>query len=397
MAIYLFLFLFFALFGHLGFDLVNQVILWVIGPVITLYILEPNLGRLHTLPGEYWLYISLFVFSLVGYINVTEPVGYFRYLQTLVANFVMMVVIYYSVNSVREWRLLWGIISFVGLLICLIGFVMDVPTQQNSDYFRLSGIIGNSNGLATFARISILGFLLLLQFVTKRIYRIAYIIAIIFLAYAILLTASRGNFGNLLFILGGYLVIQYFRGWKILILFLIIFVFGGLLLSYGEEFLKGFYLFDRLTRNDSVETALEQESRAKLYALAWQTFLDHPFLGVGLNQFRMFSDGKASHTDILDILVQLGIFAGMVYTTIYVKLFFRIRKLAKRTFNLLDVKIYRLLLIVLFSEIGYGLSNPNWFTQVDMFVLSLLIVYTTKIRTTAPKIYIPQKKMSFAR
>jgi len=34
------------------------------------------------------------------------------------------------------------------------------------------------------------------------------------------------------------------------------------------------------------------------------------------------------------------------------------------------------------SEIIFGVSNPNWFTQLQMIVLSLLLIYTTKIRNT---------------
>ena len=96
-------------------------------------------------------------------------------------------------------------------------------------------------------------------------------------------------------------------------LLLLLFFLGNLIVYLGETFLSDYYLFDRLTRNESVSSALDDESRLQLYLLALNQFLEHPLLGVGLNQFRIYSAGKISHTDILDILVQLGVFAGIIY------------------------------------------------------------------------------------
>lgn len=396
LSVYMFLLLFFALLGNLGFNVANQVILWVVGPILTLYILEPNLHRIHTIPREYFLYSSLIVFALLGYINVEEPIGYSRYLQTIVANWVLMVIVYFGINNVKEWRYVWWAVVISGLFVCLISFLIDLPTQESSDSFRLSGIIGNSNGIGNYARVTILGLLVNLQFANKRGSIIFIWLAILFLIYAILLTASRGSFGNLLFILGSYFIFQYFKGWKIPLLIIFLFLFGNLLFFYGEEYLKNFYLYQRLTRNDTFESAIDQETRVKLYILAWNTFTDHPFMGVGLNQFRKFAGGKITHTDILDIFVQLGFFAGILYSFIYIKLFIRIRNLRKRFFTMTDKRIYQVLLITLISEIGYGLSNANWFSQLDMLILSLLIVYTTKIKNTSARNYVPKKQKATA-
>lgn len=392
LSVYTFLLLFFALLGHLGFNVVNQVILWVGGPMLALYILEPNLYRIHTIPREYFLYSSLIVFSLLGYINVEDHAGFSRYLQTIVANLALMVIVYFGINNVKEWRYVWWAVVISGMLVCMISFFMDVPTKDNSDSFRLSGIIGNSNGIGNYARVTILGLLISLQFTKKRNLVVLLWLAILFLIYTILLTASRGSFGNLLFILGSYFILRYFKGWKIPVLVILLFLFGNLLFLYGEEFLKNFYLYQRLTRNDSFESAIDQETRVKLYTLAWNTFTDHPFMGVGLNQFRQFAGGKITHTDILDIFVQLGLFAGILYSLIYVKLFKRIINLRKRFYTITDKGVYQVLLITIISEIGYGLSNANWFSQLDMLILSLLIVYTTKINNTSVRKYLPQKQ-----
>ncbi len=382
LSLYLFAFLFLALYGRQGFQTLNQVILWAFGPLLAFYILEPNFGRIHKIPKEYFFYVSMVVFAFLGYLNVRDESGFYRYLQVFIANFVLMIIVYFGINNIKEWELAWKTLGLVGLIVAIVGYFIEAPEIQTDEYFRLSGITGNANGTANYARVAVVAGLVMLQLTSKKMLRVFIWVTILFLAYTILLTASRSNFANIVFILGGYFAFKYFNGWKLFLLLLLLYVFGNIILYLAESFLSDFYLFDRLTRNDSVTAAIDDESRLQLYALAWKYFLEYPLLGVGLNQFHLYSEGKITHTDILDILVQLGIFAGVIYVSIYVKLFNRITKLKQFFSNQKDVRIYQVILLCFSSELFFGLSNPNWFTQLQMVVLSLMIVYATKIRST---------------
>lgn len=383
LTVYLFAFLFLALYGRQGFQVLNQVILWGFGPLLALYILEPNFGRLNKLPVEYFLYISMALFAFLGFMNVEDQQGFFRYLQVFVSNFVLMIIVYYAINNIKEWELAWKTLALVGFIVAIVGYFVEAPALED-EYFRLSGITGNANGTANYARVSVIASLLLLQLTEKRILKLLLWGVIVFLAYTILLTASRSNFANLVFILGGFMAFKYFSGWKLIILLLILFLFGNLFVYLAEQFLSDFYLFDRLTRNEDLSGAVENESRLQLYGIAWKYFLEYPLLGVGLNQFRLYSEGMITHTDILDILVQLGIFAGIAYTYIYVRLFQRILKLKQYFHHIRDVRIFQILLLCFASEMFFGISNPNWFTQLQMVVLSLMVVYVTKIGNSNP-------------
>ena len=382
LSLYLFAFLFLALYGRQGFQTLNQVILWAFGPLLAFYILEPNFGRIHKIPREYFFYVSMVVFAFLGYLNVRDESGFYRYLQVFIANFVLMIIVYFGINNIKEWELAWKTLGLVGLIVAIVGYFIEAPEIQTDEFFRLSGITGNANGTANYARVAVVAGLIMLQLTGKKMLRIFIWVTILFLAYTILLTASRSNFANIVFILGGYFAFKYFRGWRLFLLLLLLYVFGNVILYLAESFLSDFYLFDRLTRNDSVTAAIDDESRLQLYALAWKYFIENPLLGIGLNQFHFYSEGKITHTDILDILVQLGVFAGVVYVSIYVKLFNRITKLKQFFSNQKDVRIYQVILLCFSSELFFGLSNPNWFTQLQMVVLSLMIVYATKIRST---------------
>ena len=322
------------------------------------------------------------VFAFLGYLNVRDESGFYRYLQVFIANFVLMIIVYFGINNIKEWELAWRTLGLVGLIVAIVGYFIEAPEIQTDEYFRLSGITGNANGTANYARVAVVAGLVMLQLTGKKMLRALIWTTILFLAYTILLTASRSNFANIVFILGGYFAFKYFSGWRLLLLLLLLYVFGNIILYLAEAFLSDFYLFDRLTRNDSVTAAIDDESRLQLYALAWKYFLEYPLFGVGLNQFHLYSEGKITHTDVLDILVQLGVFAGIIYVSIYIKLFNRISKLKQFFSNQNDVRIYQVILLCFSSEIFFGLSNPNWFTQLQMVVLSLIIVYATKIRST---------------
>lgn len=387
-SLYLFAILCLGLYGHYGLQTFNQIILWGFGPVMAFYILEPNITRLNTVPNEYYLYLSMVFFSFLGYLNIEHEEGFFRYLQVFIANFVLMIMVYFAINNIKEWELAWKILCLVAVVVAIASFFVDAPLDPSDEYYRLQGVTGNANGTANYARVGVVSALILMQFTRLKLTRLILWGIVTFLGYTILLTASRGNFVNLIFIVGGYLSFQYFKGWRLVLFLIFLFLFGNLLLYLFENFLQGFYIFERFTRNDSVSDALDNEARFQLYTLTLDAIIQYPILGLGLGQFYYYAGNKISHTDILDIMVQLGIFAGLVYTYIYVKVLKKIFGLKKYFINKTDVKIFHILLICFISDMFYGFSNANWFTQLQMVILSLLIVYTVKIRntsTTLPK------------
>jgi len=248
--------------------------------------------------------------------------------------------------------------------------------------FRLSGIAGNANGTANYARVAILASLVLLNYNKNKAVHLMLLSGIVYLSYIILITASRGTFVNLLFILGGYITLRYLKGWRAVVIIIGLLLFGSFVFSQFESFIDDYYLYERLTRNDTLSGAIDSEARLLLYKKVWEVFIQHPIFGVGLNQFRLFADGKISHTDVLDILVQLGIFAGLCYIGIYIKLINRIRAVRATLQENGDRMKYWILVICLVSELFFGITNPNWFTQLQMVVLSLLIVKTHKISSS---------------
>lgn len=371
--------LFMTLYGNYTGSFLSSIVLWIAGPLLAAYIILPQLKNILTLPIEYYFYISLAFFALLGLYKVTDMELFTRYLRVIVSNWILMVMVFLAINNQKEWILAWKMVLFATLATAFISFFIDFNSIQDPT-LRMTGMGYNSNGLSNYSRLGIISILLLLN-TTKpgNFVKLFYTGSLVFLSFIILLTASRGGFGNLLLIFGLYYGMRRLSFLNLILLSIVLFIFGNMFLAFFESFLKDFYLYQRLTKFDTVGEAVEGDTRLGLYTIAWKHFVNNPLLGVGLNQFKIISGGRISHTDILDILVQLGIFAGFLYTGIYVVLFRRIKRIQMYLKSTHRHNLYYILIILFISEMLFGLTNPNWFSQIQMVILSMMIAYTAKI------------------
>ncbi len=380
LAIFLFLLLFVSLYGNAFNQSLNQIILWGGGPLLALWVVLPNIPNLSKTPTEHWLYASLLIFAVLGSYQVTDWTGYYRYMQVMVSNLVLILVVFFSLKTWKEVNLVLLSILVTCTCVVVLSFIINNDDSAiNDEYYRFSGLAGNANGMANYSRV---GILMALFFLCKRqsfFYKLILYLLLLIFSYTILITASRGTFINIVLVFACFWGLMYFKGWKLVILLLALIIFGQYLYTLIETAIADFYLYDRLTRNETADSIAENEARIILYQYAWNAFQNNPFLGVGLNQFKLYSGGKISHTDFLDIAVQLGIFAVIAYATIYVRLFRKMRKLKSVLSNLLGVRYFYMFVIIFFSELLFGFTNPNWFSQLQMLLLAVLITIFHKV------------------
>lgn len=379
---YVFLLIGIAPFGKEYLPWLHKFILWGLGPAMVVLLLLPRADKLSTmLPKELWRYFFLLLFAIAGSFKVIYWNDFFRYVQVILSNFLLMSILYVGLYRQKDLvNLFWCLQLSLITIVAFSYFIEGGQSFSNDSFERLSGLVGNSNGTATYARTALLFSLLLLERpgqrtnVWKRIYLLS---GVLFASYIIILTASRANFAILCFILMSYLYIKYFYGKKLILLAFIVMLFGSIIWTVLIGFIGDYYLYERLTKNESFENIDESEVRIQLYLKAFEVTKENPIFGVGLNQFRHYSDGHISHTDILDISSQLGIIAALVYLSIYIKLFRRISKVMKMTTPQSPHRTEVFLVMVfLVAEFLFGLSNPNWFLQLNMVVLVVLILYT---------------------
>lgn len=362
-------------FGFLGS---SRVVLWIFGGLSAFFILNVEIHQFKILPKEYLLYCSLIIFSLLGLPYVDHYDAFFRYFQVLIANSILIILVYLSIKTVKDFKKVITII-FVSilLLVSYSYFVEDISSLSKEEFYRFDGLLGNANGTAAYSRIGIMLGLCISSWTKKRYKIIALVLCIFFLSYVILLTASRTNFFLLFIIYIFYAYIRFFKMINFGLYFLIITLIASTSYIAIISNFKGFFVYERIVRNEekTISEIQKEESRLLLYSQAFETMIENPILGVGLNQFIYRTKGVISHTDFLDIGCQLGIFAMLTYMSIFYRLIKRyVKKISSRRWGILP----EIMLLLLSTEIIFGLSNPNWFLQLSMIVLSLIITYEYK-------------------
>lgn len=119
--------------------------------------------------------------------------------------------------------------------------------------------------------------------------------------------------------------------------------------------------------------------RERLYFMesAWNLFLSHPVLGIGLNNFSVYLSsigyGNAvySHCGFLEILSTLGITGFLIYYSMYAGV---IRRLLRPAFR--KDMLAALLLVINLRVLIFEISSISMFTYITYITLMLGLAYT---------------------
>jgi O-antigen ligase len=373
MAAYVFIFLVGSLYGNFASSGLNQIILWVLGPMVLFYVLSNNITKITKLPVEIKLFGALLPISLLGLVNVEDTDGYFRYIKVILSNWLLMIMVFSSVEKPNEIKLLFKSVFLASITVAVLSVVIKDPTQDASDeYYRLTGITGNANGLATFSRIGVLLALFYAFTAEGVVKKLMYVGLLGFCINVIILTASRGAFANIFLSLAMFFFFKRLSGGRLVAALIVVYILYMIFLTFGDALFGDTFLYRRLTRNDSLDDAVEGEARLSLYQKTFSLFLDNPIIGVGLNQIK-YKLGSISHSDLLDIAAQTGILGLIAYLSIYIQMFKRIIKnwgVNNKLFSSYSSTFFMTLFV---SELIYGISNPNWFSQINMFILAIIV------------------------
>lgn len=362
-----------------GFNIVNQIILWVISPIVALLIFYKNNHRIKDIPKEYFLYGSMLIISILGLFISIDVDGFVRYYRVLFTNSILMVIIFLAIRDVNDLRKVLYSIAISCILVVMLSFYLETP-NLNDEYFRLAGIMGNANGTAIMARIGMMIMILIwsLNYHPKRLFLKSLFLFSFFVLYlSIIVTASRANFlfASLIF----PVIIFNSKKLSVSTKISLIFILSFAVIYFYSEYFTDLVIYRRLTDKTGHIVDLEEENRFKYMLLALETFFKYPVVGIGLNQFRYISGGKISHTDLLDIAVQLGFLGVLAYGGMYFNLLKRMMRNLRRLTHQLS-NINRWLIFFLLSEFSFGLFGTNWFFQIHMIFLSVLITITLLIK-----------------
>ena len=157
--------------------------------------------------------------------------------------------------------------------------------------------------------------------------------------------------------------------------------------TFLSESMQGTSLYIRIWGENAIEAAVSDTGRMDLYILALKDFINHPFWGLGFNNFA-YIHGNYTHSTYVEPLACSGIL-GLVYLYPYGRILFRQVFLMKafrerEEQQLLQKRLFAFYIMFLFIGIGI----PYIYKDVPCIILGMFIAHQELSYNTLQELHI---------
>ncbi len=283
----------------------------------------------------------------------------------------------FGVAAIRE-DLRGNIVSYVPALTFVIVYGMITGEFQSAlagDEVRVYSIATNPNTIGQ-QGIPYIGFLIYIFKETKnKTLRVVLVALMIIAAATIVFTGSRKGILGLGFAIALYYFFQFARRknkrlGEFLLSTLFIVVIIALVPIILNETVAGNRLLEFLMN------PMSEEKRINMYIDGWGMFLQHPFSGVGLGNYRLLSPYQgAAHSDYMEILTGTGLVGFALYFSMYFVGYFRIQRVRKLKLNSNDRHHANMLLALFLVEVALNFGRSVYISPYHSFVLMTYFGY----------------------
>ena len=316
--------------------------------------------------------LTYFLFSMFAIASVLWAVKFNLAYSTgmrLIVVTLNLIVLYIMFERYRlEKTVLYGILlgAFYNFLIA---FNIIHVSYEIFEFGRFLGTTGNSNKLANVMIISIFSSLVFLSFsTTKGWFKIYNYLSIMLSFYLVVLTVSKKAM-----ILAPLMILLSFsvkslRLKNIILFFIVAYVGYKVAEQYVDmDYLATVYELVEKRFMGMLDTFHGQsgdqssEERAHLISGGLDAFANHPFIGIGLNNFRVFF-GKYAHNNYIELLVGIGIIGMILFYTIYA---FLIQKVYQMDASNLRRYFGGMIIVLLVMD----MATVTYYNKLILFVL----------------------------
>ena len=120
-------------------------------------------------------------------------------------------------------------------------------------------------------------------------------------------------------------------------------------------------------------------NRLDLYGIAWRLFLKSPVVGVGMDNFRLYSGGAVAHSEYAEIAADTGLVGFVLYFAVFVVLWRRCGRIIKEHPDPLAVRVAGLARALLIVVMILSLGRYNYMDKPAWIVFGSLIGYTSAV------------------
>jgi O-antigen ligase len=355
--------------------LVLEILLVLFIGILTLRFFY-DIDKLNNIPNYILNWIPFLAWSLiVGLIVAVDKYRVVSFWKNYFAGFFIFSLTYYSIKKKEHLKPLIVAIILWGLTLSLLEFKVLIElggfTKGLIGLFIEKNLLnvgwGQSNYIAAFFVLIIpfsIGYLL---YTDKKSSKFYIAIAILIMFFALILTLSRGGILALLISLS--ILSLRFMNARFLITFFGIILAAAIILAFNP---LTYVLIDRIS---NLEASGSFYSRINFYIDVWNTFLKHPFTGVGfgnLSYYAVFIFPKevspSAHNIVLGALGEIGIIGAIFYFTLIISVLSAIYKKYKEE-SVEKLKVLRWCFFVsIFGALIHTLVEPT----LDSMHFSLL-------------------------
>jgi O-antigen ligase len=331
------------------------------------------------MPREMAIFMCFMVWAFLGISSAYSVYVFLVMFSTMLQLFLMAIIITHFVRNTKMARVL--------LFAALTGAMIMAVSAYTSGEYRLAEVAGQRvSGLALNAN----SFAMTLVYTTGIVlyfFRTAkswlmkgvYIAGLLIIAKLVIASGSRAGFLGFVALCGVWYCLSYIReikekpaktiGMLILLMIGMVVLFSSLSnTTLGERF-KGLmgYLHGGISSG-----SIEQRHAMVEKGIAY--IKQHPVMGIGLNQFTLVSgEQKYSHSNYIEILCSTGVIGGLIYYSLYIALYLRLRRVGKMVKDIKGRELVCLAKTMIIIICFLDIVNISYYVKQHWILLAIFI------------------------
>ncbi|MCD6393905.1 MAG: O-antigen ligase family protein [Planctomycetes bacterium] len=330
-----------------------------------------------TFPKELLLFWAYFMWSILGIINAISPALFYAKLFTLFQFAVMILLLAHFSSSIANVRMLFWAVLIGAAIIAVSAYVTGEYQRSETsvgETGRTAGLALNSNSFAM--TLVYAAAILLFFFRTWKSWFLkgGIIIVMLIMARLVVASGSRKGFITFFMLLFAWFFLSYrkelFRRPLAFMAALIVIV--GIV-AYLYVAASGTLMEYRLEKA-AEGTGGSVSARKMMIKQGLGLIRSHPFVGVGLDHFRVHSGFETySHNNYIEVTTGSGIPGGVLYYLIFVVLLLRLRRLNKLQLDHHSRELLNMALAFLFVQLVVDLVLVSFTTKMSWIITAVLI------------------------
>lgn len=326
---------------------------------------------------EFLCLIAYLAFSLITAVFCANTSGIYRGLVDYIQRIVIAYSVYYVCSSEKsiKWPINMLTIVAVAVSVCVISGTSDLGIRLGSAGSASEAVSANDVGA-----LMVFGcFTVLFAFAKKKeasvIRMVMSVVASILFIVVIGLSGSRKAIIAVIILytlLVALCAKSFFRGMSSAKLLLLVVAVGAVMVAVFEYLFPLFEntsLYIRIFGRKAVAASQSNDGRVDLIIQALKDFKEHPFIGLGYNNF-VFFHGNYTHCTYVEPLASSGIW-GLLYLIPYISIFKKRIFLSRYSYE--NKLLNKALLAFYISFLFVGVGIPFIYKDIPNVILGMLL------------------------